>query len=68
LHLLAKAEPKPVGAVMHGSRISLLLYQADPLHPARACLQEKADGVRSAAFQLGFCQGRAALIFVPFSP
>lgn len=49
-------------------RIFLLLHQAGPLHPVRAYLQKKADGVCSAAFQLGFCQGRAALVFVPFSP
>lgn len=68
LHLQAKAESKPTVVVIKRGRISLLLQQAGPLHSVRACLQEKADGVCSAAFQLGFCQGRAALVFVPFSP
>lgn len=68
LHLWAKAESKSTVVVINRGRIFLLLHQAGPLHPVRVYLQKKADGVCSAAFQLGFCQGRAALVFVPFSP
>lgn len=53
LQSLSNAEPRPAAAGEHVGRISLLRYQSGPLHPARAYLQEKADGVCNAAFQLG---------------
>lgn len=53
LQSLSNAEPRPAGVGEHVGRISLLHYQSGPPHPASAYLQEKADGVCNAAFQLG---------------